>query len=147
MRDKKSFTVMLINRLYRYTQSYIDEALKKYELSSGTYPFLLMLNRNEGISQNQISKVLNVDKAMSARAIKRLIELGYIRRDIDESDSRANKLFLTDRARDVIPKIRVEIDRWIEIITKDSSEEEKNLAVDFLDKALTNAKNYRDGNQ
>jgi DNA-binding MarR family transcriptional regulator len=138
---------MLINRLYRYTQSYIDEALKKYELSSGTYPFLLMLNRNEGISQNQISKVLNVDKSMSARAIKRLTELGYIRRDIDESDSRANKLFLTDRARDVIPKIRVEIDRWIEIITMDSSEEEKNLAVDFLDKALTNAKNYRDSNQ
>jgi len=144
MKEKRSPLTKFINRLYRYTQSYTDDALKKFNLSSGTYPFLLMLSKNEGISQNQISKELNVDKAMSARAIKRLIELGYISKDLDEEDSRAYKLFLTDKAKTIIPKIIIEIDNWIDIITKDSSEEEQELAVGFLRKALLNAKKYKD---
>lgn len=140
MEEKRPPLIKLINKLYRYTQSYTDDALKKFNLSSGTYPFLLMLSKNEGISQNQISKELNVDKAMSARAIKRLIELGYISKDVDMEDSRAYRLFLTDKAKVIIPEIVVEIGKWVDIITKNSSDEEQKLAVDFLHKALVNAK-------
>lgn len=143
MEDKRSPLIKLINKLYRYTQSYTDDTLKRFNLSSGTYPYLLMLSKNEGISQNQISKKLNVDKAMSARAIKRLIDLGYIKKDVDEEDSRAYKLFLTDSAKAVIPEVIGEIDMWVSIISKDSGEEEKKIAVEFLSKALINAKRYR----
>lgn len=147
MQDKRSPLIKLINKLYRYTQSYTDDALKKFNLSSGTYPFLLMLSRNESISQNQISKKLNVDKAMSARAIKRLIDLGYVKKDVDEEDSRAYRLFLTDSAKVIIPEIIDEIDKWIDIITSDSSEDDQRLAVDFLHKALINAKKYKEDNE
>jgi DNA-binding MarR family transcriptional regulator len=147
MEDKRSPLIKLINKLYRYTQSYTDDTLKRFNLSSGTYPYLLMLSKNEGISQNQISKKLNVDKAMSARAIKRLIDLGYIKKDVDEEDSRAYKLFLTDNAKAVIPEVIGEIDMWVGIISKDSGEEEKKIAVEFLSKALINAKRYRLSNE
>lgn len=56
----------------RASQGYLDEALKKYELSSGTYPFILVLYDNEGINQNALSEYVKVDKALSARAIKSL---------------------------------------------------------------------------
>ncbi|MBC2581200.1 hypothetical protein [Clostridium sp. DJ247] len=59
MKHDKTQLIKLVNQLYRCTQSHIDEALTKFNLSSGTYPFLLVLNRNEGISQNFISKELN----------------------------------------------------------------------------------------
>ncbi len=55
----------------RSSQGYLDEALKKYELSSGTYPFILALYDNEGINQNALSECVKVDKALSARAIKK----------------------------------------------------------------------------
>lgn len=135
------------NCLYRYTQSYTDEALAKFQLSSGTYPFILRLDCNEGISQNQLSKELNVDKAMSARSIKRLIELGYIMKEENEEDSRAYRLFLTDKAKSIIPDIRNEINKWIDLITEDISEIEKEQVVNLLERILNNARKYKDINR
>ena len=143
MEAKRPPLIKLISNLYRYTQSYTDNALEKFELSSGTYPYLLVLYKNEGISQSQISKELNVDKAMSARAIKRLLEIGYIRKDLDTTDSRACKLFLTESSKKIIPEIISEICKWVYLITKDSNEEEQKFAIDFLSKALINAKTYK----
>lgn len=106
------------------------------------YPYLLILHENEGISQNKISKELNVDKAMSARTIKKLIELDYIKKVPDEEDSRAYRLYTTDKAEKVIPEIRREIDNWIKIISRDS-QNEFDAAVSFLSNAVINAKEYK----
>ena len=143
MSKERLSLIKFTNTLYRITQAYTDEALKKYELSNGTYPFLLRLNKKEGISQNQISKELNVDKAMSARSISRLMELGYIRKEHDETDSRAYKLYLTDKARAIIPDIIDIIYNWIDIITEDFDEDEKDLIVKLAEKALINAKKFK----
>lgn len=143
MEDKRPFLIKIINKLYRYTQFYTDNVLQKFQLSSGTYPYLLILYENEGISQNQISKELNVDKAMSARTIRRLIELNYIKKEEDAEDCRAYRLYLTDKSRAIIPQIINEIDNWIYLISKDSNLGEQELAVEFLSKALNNAKNYK----
>jgi len=144
MRKERPSLIKFTNTLYRITQAYTDEALKKYELSSGTYPFLLKLNEKEGISQNQISKELSVDKAMSARSISKLIELGYIRKENDEADSRAYKLYLTDKAKGIIPDIKCIIHNWIDIITEDFEEEEKDQIVKLAEKALNNAKRFKE---
>jgi DNA-binding MarR family transcriptional regulator len=116
-----------------------DKVLDKFQLSSGTYPFLLMLKSNEGISQNQISKELNVDKALSARAIKRLISLGYIKKEENEEDIRSYKLYLTDKARSVIADIIEELNKWIDIITEGLTEQEKSTVIDLLGKIMKNA--------
>lgn len=143
MKENKPSLIKLAAYTYRYTQSYTDEALEKFQLSSGTYPFLLELNRNEGISQNQISKDINVDKAMSARAIKRLIELGYIRKEEDEKDARAFKLYLTEKAKAVLPEIVKELKKWADIITEDLTEQEKTLVVDLMEKVMHSAKKHK----
>lgn len=133
----------LNNRIFRYTQAYMDGVLEKFQLSSGSYPFLLMLKENEGISQNKISKELNVDKAMSARTIKKLIELGYLSKIEDNYDSRAYKLYLTDKARAIIPKVIEELEKWMSLITEDLDEQEKILLVNLLNKVLNNAVKYK----
>ena len=99
------YLLKLNNKIFRTTQGYLDKVLKKYELSSGLYPYLLVLRENEGISQNQISKELGFDKAMSARTITKLIKLGYLNRKEDEDDSRAYKLYLTEKAKVTIPNV------------------------------------------
>jgi len=144
MSKERPSLIKFTNTLYRITQAYTDEALKKYELSNGTYPFLMKLNEKEGISQNQISKELSVDKAMSARSISRLIELGYITKEHDELDSRAYKLYLTDKARAIIPDIRGIIYNWIDFITEDFEEDEKDQIVKLAERALNNAKRFRE---
>ncbi len=133
--------IKLNNKIFRTTQVYLDKVLKEYELSSGSYPYLLTLAENEGISQNKISKELGHDKAMSARTITKLIKLGYFNRKEDEDDSRAYKLYLTEKGKDVIPKVIDKIRKLIDIITRDLNEEEKITTMDSLDKILKNIKN------
>ena len=75
---------MFNNKIFRNTQSYLDKILKKYDLSSGAYPYLFILEKNEGISQIKISKEIGNDKAMSARTINKLIESNFVYREQDE---------------------------------------------------------------
>ncbi|WP_243175673.1 MarR family winged helix-turn-helix transcriptional regulator [Clostridium gasigenes] len=141
MKEDIMHLIKLNNKIFRTTQVYLDKVLKEYELSSGSYPYLLTLGENEGISQNKISKELGHDKAMSARTITKLIKLGYFNRKEDEDDSRAYKLYLTEKGKDVIPKVIDKVRKLIDIITRDLNEEEKITTMDSLDKILKNIKN------
>ena len=134
------YLIKLNNKIFRTTQVYLDKALKKFELSSGSYPYLMILRKNEGISQNQISKELGYDKAMSARMITKLINIGYLDKKKDETDSRAYKLYLTEKATAVIPKVGEEIRQLIDLITQGLNPPEKAITVDSLSKILSNIK-------
>jgi DNA-binding MarR family transcriptional regulator len=140
LKEDIMYLIKLNNKIFRITQGYLDKVLKKYELSSGSYPYLLILRENEGISQNQISKELGYDKAMSARTITKLINLGYLNRKEDEVDSRAYRLYLTESAKAVIPRILEEIEKLVDFITEDLNEEEKVITIESLYKVLNNIK-------
>lgn len=135
--------IKLNNKIFRTTQGYLDKVLKKYELSSGSYPYLLILRENEGISQNKISSELGYDKSMSARTITKLIKLGYLDRKKDEVDSRAYKLYLTEKAKVIIPKVVEEIHKLVNIITIDLNEEAKVLTISSLNKVLSNIRKIK----
>lgn len=124
--------IMYNNKIFRNTQGYLDKALKKYDLSSGVYPYLMVLEKNEGISQICISKEIGNDRAMSARTINKLVESEFVYRVQDEKDSRAYKLYLTSKAKEIIPLVRIEIQKLIGLITEDLTEDEKNIAMKIL---------------
>lgn len=131
--------MMLNSKIYRNTQSYLDKVLKQYDLSSGSFRYLFIMEQNEGLCQSRISELIGHDKAMSARTISRLTEVGYVVKIEDQLDSRAYKLYLTDKARLIIPKIREEIGNLIELITGDLTAEEKEITLSSLVKILNKA--------
>lgn len=131
--------MMLNSKIYRNTQSYLDKVLKQYDLSSGSFRYLFIMEQNEGLCQSRISELIGHDKAMSARTISRLTEVGYVVKIEDQLDSRAYKLYLTDKARLILPQIRKDIDKLIELITGDLTEEEKEITLSTLVKILNKA--------
>ncbi len=136
--------IMVTSKIFRYKQMYLEKTLKKYGLSSGSSPYLFNLERNEGISQNGLSKELGNDKAMSARTIARLIGLGYVYREQDEKDSRSYKLYLTDKAKKVLPKIHEELQTLMNSITEDVSEAEMLITMQSLRKILVNIRRLKE---
>jgi len=132
-----------ISHITKHSQYHMDDVLKVYDLSSGSYPFLLALSDEEGINLEKISRKISVDKAMSTRTIQKLIGLGYLEKISDLQDSRACKLFLTDKAKEVIPQIKKEVSLWIDNITLDLSQEELKLLEDSLDKIMKRAEQKR----
>jgi DNA-binding MarR family transcriptional regulator len=136
--------IMLNSKIFRNTQSFLDRILKKYDLSSGSIPYIFILGKNEGISQNKLSKEIGNDKAMSARTIAKLIELNFVHKKQDERDSRAYNLYLTVKAKELIPKIREEIQTIVNLVTEDLTEEEKIITTKSLKKILDRTQKLKD---
>lgn len=136
---------MYISKIYRYKDSYLSRKFKKYNLSSGSFSYLLTLSRNEGISQIQISKEVGNDRAMSARTINKLIEQGFIYKVQDENDGRAYKLYLTDKGKQILPFIQKEIQEVIDFLTRDLTEDEKEITINSLKNIFEKSKILRNG--
>lgn len=146
MNNKFRDLIRLTNNIYRCTQVYLDKRLERLNLTTGTYPYLLVLSKNEGISQNEISRELNVDKAMSARSVKKLIDFGYIKKKENEDDIRAYKLYLTNKGKEIIPEIINIIAEWTNQIIQGNEEEQIESSIEFLGRILENAKEIKKSN-
>jgi len=136
--------IMLNSKIFRSTQIFLDRVLKKYQLSSGSIPYIFTLEKNEGISQNKISKEIGNDKAMSARTITKLIDVDFVYKKQDERDSRAYNLYLTSKAKELIPKIREDIQTVVSLISEDLTEEEKTITTNSLKKILARTQKLKD---
>lgn len=109
-------------------------------IGSGQYLFLLFLYKNDGVTQDHISKALRIDKATTARALKKLECLGYVRREIDEEDKRAYRVHVTQKALENKEKFFTILSEWSDKIGYGFSEEEKESALDFFERMIQNAK-------
>lgn len=131
-----------ISTLYRISQSYINKELKSYNIGSGQYIFLINLYKKDGISQEELADKLSIDKGTTARAISKLEEQGYIRRERDTKDKRAYKVYVTDRALEIKPKIIEVLTSWNHIIASDFTDEDMRMTLELLQKMSSNACKY-----
>lgn len=126
-----------INMIGRKLHIYNSRSLKKYDISAGKHPFLMEIYYNEGICQERLSKILNVDKTTSTKALKKLMEKGYIEK-IKGEDKRFYKLFLTPKGKSIIPGIKERLRESSEMLSADIEGEDKEKMIILLDKMLNN---------
>lgn len=67
---------------------------------------LARIARHEGINQAGLADLLEVRPMTLVRQIDRMEEAGWIERRPDPADRRARRLFLTDKARPILGRIR-----------------------------------------
>ncbi|MDD3840157.1 MAG: MarR family transcriptional regulator, partial [Clostridia bacterium] len=104
--DKDSSIGRYLSYIYRAGHCYIGKRLEEFNIGSGQYGLLLLLSKNDGISQESLSDINKLDKATVGRAIKKLENQGYVVRKQDELDKRAYKLYITPKGEKVVPEIR-----------------------------------------
>ncbi|GLX70813.1 MarR family winged helix-turn-helix transcriptional regulator [Paenibacillus glycanilyticus] len=135
--------IMLNSKIFRNTQIYLDRIIKEYELSSGSLPYLLFLDKNEGISQNKLSEEIGNDKAMSARTISKLIQLDYLYKEQHEKNSRAYRLYLTEKAKQILPVIHEKVQGMVGLFTEDLTEEDLLITMKSLKKIYDSTQKLR----
>lgn len=124
--------------LYRYSQSYFNEELKKYGLGNGQHVFLLYLLEHEGINQETLAHMVKIDKTTAARAIAKLVEAGYVKRTVSDSDRRAYVLTTTKKTQSIKKELKKTMDAWRKIVEKGLTADECRRFDDFLDHAVQN---------
>ena len=125
--------------VYRYRQIIINYRLKPYNLGSGQHVFLLNIAKNEGINQKDLTNLVMMDKATTAKALKKLEEHGYIYRQCNQKDRRYNQLFLTEKGHEMLPIITSILMEITEELTVGMTKEECQYFATYLDKMLNNA--------
>lgn len=127
-----------ISLLYRKGGIFISKGMEQYNIGQGQIMFLLELYAEDGRNQEELSKVLQIDKGTTARAIKKLEEEGYLRREKDDNDKRSNKIFVTQKGLDVKENIFSVLSKWESTISESLDEEERLLVIKLLKKVCSN---------
>lgn len=141
---KKESVGKYIAAIHRNSQIIINQKLKDYNIRSGQHDFLYVIANNEGINQKDLSRILNIGKATTAKAVKNLLESGYIKKEINLEDKRFYKLYLTKKGKEMKVNINRTFDEMLEIFSKDLSIEENDLALELLAKIFKNVINEKE---
>lgn len=91
-----------VSILYRNVQKYLDKELARFDIGSGQLLFLFFINENEGITMQEATRILEVDKGTTTKSIQKLIEQDYVNARVDEKDKRVKRLYTTPKAAEVM---------------------------------------------
>lgn len=128
--------------VYRSSQAFFDETLAPYHIGCGQQFFLMRIYEQPGISQFELAETGSFDKGTCARAVKKLEELGYLRRETRSSDRRSVQLYLTGQGEQLVPVIQDMLLEWNAILCRTLQADEKEQAERLLDEIAGNAAAY-----
>lgn len=120
--------------LHRMSLRQITQGLREHNIGSGQIMFLLELYHSDGVRQEELSTLLNIDGANTTRAISKLEAEGYVVRRPDKQDGRALRVFLTEQALAIQPQLFALMRSWEERLLRDLSTEEQQQFISLLKK-------------
>lgn len=130
-----------VNRIYRCAAFFRSEHLIEFGINGQESIYLFYVCKNPGISQDQLSKKIYVNKSNVARKIAVLQEKGYVNRTVFEGDKRQLQVFPTQKALDIFPKVQEVLFFWNQRLIEDLSEVEQASLFEMLDKIKDKAIN------
>ncbi len=128
-----------IHLLYRLTMMNIRKEMKKLGFGAGDYGFLAMLFIQDGMSQDEISNFMRVDKSNTTRAITKLEKSGIVERRPDPEEHRIRRVFLGEKAFEIKPQFIAAIKQWHNALIKNVDPDELGIVIRVLDQMQKNA--------
>lgn len=92
---------MRFGRLIRMYYSRIQSQLAEVGLYRGQPPILMLLYKNDGMSQKEMARALNLSPATMTATLKRMEKAGLVLREMDEHDQRILRVHLSEKGREM----------------------------------------------
>ena len=127
-----------ISIIHRTGSSFLSKEFSKFNIGSGQYMYLIHLYKNDGLSQKELTEILNIDKGTTAKSIKKLETEGFVMRVKDKNDKRINRVYLTPKALEIKDEFLSSINAWENTLTSNLSYAEKEQALTLLKKITYN---------
>ena len=105
-----------MNNLIRCMNQYRTWLLAPLDLKSCHASYLLEICGCPGISQEQLSRRIYINKSNVARQLAILEESGYVTRRPGEEDRRVMRVYPTEKALSALPRIQEIMDGWEEAV-------------------------------
>lgn len=127
-----------ISQIYRKGRIFLGKGLEDYNIGQGQVMFLLELYIEDGRNQEELADVLKIDKGTTARAIKKLEQNEFIKREKDEKDKRSNRVYLTEKGKNMKDNIFLILNQWDQKMSEQLDEGERDLMIKLLRKVCSN---------
>lgn len=140
--DLENFSPYLMNRIMGRYNASLREEMSKLGLTTPQMRSLAVLSTIDGILIRELAVYAVVEQSTLSRALDALTKDSLIRREVDPNDSRAVRVFLTGKGRDVYeqlwPQMRASYDTMFAGIDR----EEKHAFVSTLKTLLRNIRKH-----
>ena len=100
--DSLGYQIGLLGRLY---DRRLQEMLKEFGVAPGQFAPLVMLFEQDGLTQAELCRRINVEQPTMANTLQRMERDGLIKRKSDVTDKRRSLVHLTPRAREMQAKV------------------------------------------
>lgn len=121
-------------RVSRKAQTCLGSIVKKYDITIAEQPFFMAIKANNGLTQEELTSLVGVNKAMTTRVIHSLEEKGMVKKVQDPNDKRQNRIYKTDKVDKIGENVLSDLLQFNRIFTNGISNEDlenfkKTLAV------------------
>lgn len=131
-----------INLVSRSAEVFREEKLKDCGIRGCQSKYVLVIAQNPGVSQEDISRNLFINKSNVARQISLLEEEGFVRKVGNDKDRRAVHLYPTQKLLETLPRVKEVLAEWRSLVTEGFTEEEKEELQRLSEKMVENARKY-----
>ncbi|MBT4427649.1 MAG: MarR family transcriptional regulator [Rhodospirillaceae bacterium] len=92
-------TSQLVSVAARLFSRALQARFAEHDVSAGQWPLLLYLWEQDGLSQKQLARRVQIEEPTTTRTLDRMERDGLVRRVRDENDRRRINVFLTERGQ------------------------------------------------
>lgn len=129
----------LFNEIQKEFLKHCYKSVEKYNIKMSDMVCLLFLHNNHPLdTARDIVHHQKLSPAMVSKSIDELKSYGYIETIRDENDSRYVHLIITEKAQDLIRDLDKASDIFVEILTRDISDEKIKLMTEVALKMESN---------
>ena len=131
--SEKKLGFIIGNLFYTYT-NYLNNALKKMDITLSQARVLLVLAKNDGVSIDFLASKTNIGKSSITKSVKILERKEYLTKAIDPEDNRRKIVKITPKGKE-IQKFAIEVNSEIEekISKKIGKNQIDNLKIQLED--------------
>jgi len=126
----------------RCSGEYRNERFKELGLCGFQYTYITHLCRHPGVSQEELSHIIHVNKSNVTRQLTALEEKGFVERRTSAADKRVTEVYPTQKAYDALPLIHEVLHDWNNYLTEGFTEEERQTLSDLMARVSERAVEY-----
>jgi len=138
--DEKIRFLKNISVFYRQTQAFWAEKLAPFGLGPGHQFFLVQISKHPGLTKAELAQLGGYDNATITKGTTLLANLGYIRIELDSSDKRVHRLYLTEKAQPVLEQVHDFRNEWMQMVSQGIETDDLRAFAGIIEKMALNAR-------
>lgn len=114
-----------ISILYRKSHIWLNNGRVQYSLTAAQAVVILIVCDFKVLTQDEITKRLGLDKSVIAKTVTKLEERGFLVRETNAKDKRTYNITPTEKAWEVYPFVKEQIDEGFMKMTSQMTDTER----------------------